>query len=178
MDCGLLLGSLCEDAAGLLDQIRLDQTRADVTSLSGDKGVGHSATHDDVISGIEQLFEQQDFVADFRSTCDRYEWAFWVVEQLCAGGQFFGHKQARGLVCVVEKRSHGSCRAVRSVCCSEGIVDVDAPELTHALSELLITLLLAGLKAGILDHQHFTGAKLLRELQSMLTRYIVGYFHL
>mmetsp|Transcript_40259 Transcript_40259/g.56133 ORF Transcript_40259/g.56133 Transcript_40259/m.56133 type:complete len:209 (+) Transcript_40259:641-1267(+) len=89
------------------------------------EGVGHSTANDDAICFVDQILDELNLVINLCTTHDGYQWASWGSQNLREGLQLLLNQQASDFLRQIATH-HGR---VGSVCCSEGIIDIDITKL-------------------------------------------------
>src|ERR1700676_4596114 len=131
---------------------------SDGQALRLEKSVGHSAADERGVCNSHEIFDNFDFVADFCSAENRYEWARGIGERLPEIGELFFHQQAGG-GCFDEARdahdgSVGAMRGAESVANEETVA-----ERGELFRESFVVLLFFGMEANVFEQQNFAVAK-------------------
>ena len=142
---------LGHDGLGGVNRGGFDQAVLHGIALGSQEGIGHAAADDQLVALGQQILNDRDLVADLGAAQDGN------VGMLRIGGgatqvlQLLFHQETGDGRQEARHALGGGVSAVRR---AEGIVDVHLAQSCQRLRQLQIVLLLAGVEAGVLQHQH------------------------
>ena len=154
------VAALRQELFGQVHLVRFHQRAADLTALREAEGVGHRAADQDLVTDAQQVVDHVDLVADLGPAQDRDEGPLGVFEGVGQVLDLLLHQQAhhRGLALGLHGLRHGVHAGLGAVGGAEGVVAVHVAQVREGFNvSVVVALLLAGVEAHVLEHQHLPG---------------------
>jgi len=110
--------------AGKINLVIFHKRFADGLAIGFEERVSHAAADEHGVGNHHQIFDNFDFVADFRSAQDGHEGARGIRDRFAEISQFLFHEQASGSL--LDKTRDADNGSVRAVSRAKGVANKDA----------------------------------------------------